>query len=71
MKVTFEYTKTDDSRMLSMKFDGEYSEKDKEEALMAIIDTILPTNGFDTLENNLLKAWLDYKWDKKLRNNEL
>ena len=61
MKVTFEYTKTEDTKSLAMEYDSEYSQQEKDEALVAIIDTILPTYPLDEFTLPLSRAWNDYK----------
>ena len=70
MKVTFEYTKTEDTKSLALEYDGEYSQQEKDEALAAIIDTILPIYPLDEFTLPLSRAWDDYKRHKEIKQQD-
>ena len=63
MKAIFKYTKTKNSKSLGLEYDGDYSQEEKDEMMMIIIDTFLPRNPLNDFTYFLSRAWDDYKYN--------
>lgn len=67
MKVTFDYNNENGTKSLSKMFDGDYTENEKQDAILYIMDYLI--HGYSPYDigyaNQLQDAWENFYYERK------